>query len=393
MKGLLKKALIKIIQVLCKQESTLKHAGGKIEILVIRLDDIGDVVLMSPFLRELRQNNPQASITFVVKKSVYNLVEHCPYIDQVLVYQPTVKSPAFFRNIWRAWQFCRKYFSTQQADLVIVPRYDDDGYYASFLAFFSGARQRVAYSEHVTHVKEIQNTGYDGFFTDVIRTSDVKHEVERNLYVLQYLGMDIKHDTLETWIREEDQVPIESVCADCVTIAVFPCAGNRKREWDVSNYISVMKQLKEQYFIRFFLLGDSKNTAEATARIMEVMGGGVSNYVGKTTLRETIGILRRVDFYLGGDTGPMHLAAACKLPGVVISCHPRGAAIDHSNSPYRFGPWQDEMMMVLQPYALPGCEDGCVKNYAHCINQITVADVCHTLGILIENRVCKKNRK
>ena len=141
------------------------------------------------------------------------------------------------------------------------------------------------------------------------------------------------------------------------------------------------------------MLGDSKNTAEATARIMEVMGGGVSNYVGKTTLRETIGILRRVDFYLGGDTGPMHLAAACKLPGVVISCHPRGAAIDHSNSPYRFGPWQDEMMMVLQPYALPGCEDGCVKNYAHCINQITVADVCHTLGILIENRVCKKNRK
>ena len=51
------------------------------QILVVRLDEIGDMVLTTPFFRELRRNYPEAEITLVVKPAIYNLMELCPYID------------------------------------------------------------------------------------------------------------------------------------------------------------------------------------------------------------------------------------------------------------------------------------------------------------------------
>lgn len=46
-------------------------------ILIIRLDEIGDVVMTTPFIRELKRNFPKANITLIVKPQIYNLVELC----------------------------------------------------------------------------------------------------------------------------------------------------------------------------------------------------------------------------------------------------------------------------------------------------------------------------
>ena len=52
----------------------------------VRVDEIGDVVLTTPFLRELRRNVPMAHITLVVKPGVANLVQTSPHVDQILTY-------------------------------------------------------------------------------------------------------------------------------------------------------------------------------------------------------------------------------------------------------------------------------------------------------------------
>ena len=57
-------------------------------ILVVRLDAIGDLVLISPFLRELRHLNPNAWITLVVDTQFVNLVELCPLVSEVLTFEP-----------------------------------------------------------------------------------------------------------------------------------------------------------------------------------------------------------------------------------------------------------------------------------------------------------------
>src|SRR5438552_1577954 len=100
-------------------------------ILVIKPDEIGDVLLASAFLRELRNTFPKAWICLVVKPSVYNLVEYCPYINELTTYD--WRSPRYLGRLqgsWRAFQFVRRRLRSLRFDMAIIPRWDADFYHA-----------------------------------------------------------------------------------------------------------------------------------------------------------------------------------------------------------------------------------------------------------------------
>ncbi|MBO6245603.1 MAG: hypothetical protein J6N55_04890 [Anaerovibrio sp.] len=61
------------------------YVDGQQHILLIRLDAMGDMVLSTGFVREVRRNNPTAYITMVVNPVIYPLVYKCPYINEVLI--------------------------------------------------------------------------------------------------------------------------------------------------------------------------------------------------------------------------------------------------------------------------------------------------------------------
>ncbi|NQT90210.1 MAG: class I SAM-dependent methyltransferase, partial [Candidatus Omnitrophica bacterium] len=134
------------------------------QILVVRPDKIGDMVLTTPFLRELRKNNPSARITLVVSPNIYNLVELCPYVDQISTFDfrkgvfPRIG--AVIRRM-RIMVFAFSSFLKKRFDLAILPRWFADDYDASFMIYFSGARSRVGYTENTTPSKSRRNEGYD----------------------------------------------------------------------------------------------------------------------------------------------------------------------------------------------------------------------------------------
>ena len=353
------------------------------KILIIRLDEIGDVVMTSPLLRELRRKYPKANITLVVKPQLYNVVEFCPYVDEILVYKRDSKDAKkldFFLQIYKTFVFSKKYLRKDIYDLAIVPRWDIDGYFASYLAYFSGAKRRIAYSENVNELKKIANQGYDGFFTEVIDDRTLKHEVERNLYFIEYLNGSVQNTNLEVWIDENDKKWVEEFLKNekldttKILIAVFPSAGYRSKEWDVNKFVELINLLNGREKIKFVLLGDKKNTEKIGDIITKQCHDNIINYIGKTTIRQTIALLRRTDFYLGGDTGPMHLSVACGLKGVAIFSHAKDGDVN-AISPERFGPWQNDMVVLRPERSLEGCSIECQKAYAHCINQITVDEV------------------
>ena len=165
-------------------------------------------------------------------------------------------------------------------------------------------------------------------------------------------------------------------------IAIFLTAGVQKREWLLKNFEEVADRFSKQCNCEWVLLGgDNRSKIYALQFCQKHPALHTFNFTGQTSLRETCAILQQCDAYLGGDTGPMHIAAAVHLPGVVLSCHPKTGKASHANSPVRFGPWQNSNMIVLRPYALlPECYDGCAFTKSHCINQISVEEVCHSLA-------------
>lgn len=176
------------------------------KILVVRLDEIGDMVLTTPFLRELRRNYPYAEITLVVKPAVYNLVELCPYIDKINIFTKANGRWAVFQNINRAKKFAYKELE-QDYDLAIVPRFDSDlDYMAGAIAFYTGASRRIGYAPWVLPRKSKSDAGLEGFYTDFVPArKGVCHEVERNLDILRYLGCGIENTSLELWIDKHDK--------------------------------------------------------------------------------------------------------------------------------------------------------------------------------------------
>lgn len=359
------------------------HACGMQElhrIVVIRLDEIGDMVMMSPFMRELRRNYPRAHITLVVKPEVYNLVERCPYVNEVLSFSRKVGRCSFYRNLWHSFVFSYRYLKKRHYDLALVPRFDADaGYGAGMLAFLSGAKRRVGYSERVLPHKMISDKGYDGFYTDVVlpEATVVFHEVERNLHMLRHIGGAVADDSLELWFDDTDKARVldwlSSLETEELKIVLSVASGSPRREWPIENFIELIKVLLPEEKTYWILVGAGKRAVDS-ARQIEQEYPFVINLVNKTSLRETAAAISDCDIYLGGDSGLMHIAAALGKSGVVISCHPIGADEDHANSPKRFGPWKSPMR-IIRPKALIGCEHGCNQESAHCIRGINVESV------------------
>ena len=361
------------------------------DILVLRPDGVGDVVMTGPFLRELRHARPNARITLIVAPRALNLVQTCPYVDRVLtipIPPPTAVVDAWWRPLARrkaAFSLARRDLWPDSYDLAIVPRWGVDHHEASILAYLSGATNRVGYSEHVSPEKQRRNRGNDRFFTLVIDDRSVKHEVERNLALLSVLQVEPSNDKLEIWLSEEDEDFASEILAspeDERYVALGPGAGSPNRRWPIGRFVELGRSLTDQG-ARLVVLGGPGEEALGD-ELRRRLGSKVVNSIGRTTLRQSAAVLKRCSLFCGNDTGPMHLAAAEGIPVVEVSCHSQGGDVLHMNSPLRFGPWGVPRRIVRPKDPADGCTTGCRAPEPHCILKVQVDSVIAATSSLID---------
>ncbi|MBW4643788.1 MAG: glycosyltransferase family 9 protein [Goleter apudmare HA4340-LM2] len=360
----------------------------KIEkVLVVQLDAIGDVVISTPFLRELRRNLPHAWITLIVQPSVVNLVELCPYVNEVLTYKLIYGRFSRLRNRWREIKFARQYLWSKYFDFAIIPRCGIDFYNATFLAYFSGASLRVGYSEKLNQQKQELNQDYDYLFTHFVAIAEVKHEVERNLDVIKFLGGKVEDDFLECWTSPEDiafasqVLSINNIDDDHNLVVFAPGASARKRMWPIANFIELGIWLQQEYSLRILAIGGT-GEEKLGLELENALGNSVINVIGKTTLRQTLALIKSSRLVVSNDSSPIHFASACRVPVVEISCHPQSGLPEHENSPKRFSPW-GVPNIVLQPQALShSCQECCTYDEPHCIMNISVEEVKKAVATL-----------
>ncbi len=350
-------------------------------ILVLRLDKIGDVVMTSAFLRELRRNAPDARITLVVNPQVYTLVEYCPYVNEVLTFdRASVLESSQIRRHIHGLRYALRHLWERSFDLTVLPRWDVDFYHENYLAYYSGAPWRVAHTERTTPSKSQLNAGEDRLFTHVIEDYTLQHEVAHNLNVIRFLGGNIRERHLELWTTPEDESFVETFLQsqrwrrNAPLIGLGIGAGDPKRIWPLEKYIEVARWLHEQYHAEVLVVG----TADEQSRghhLAEQCGEWVINAIGRSDLRQTGALLKWCALFIGNDSGPMHMAVAAGIPVVEISAHPGDGAPDHYNSPVRFGPWQVPQRILQPESTLDPCIDACNAATPHCIRLITVQQV------------------
>ncbi len=348
------------------------------KVLVLKTDEIGDFVLATVFLRELRLLLPRARITLVVNPATFNLAELCPYVDDIIIYRQKV--PRYLRPFILPLRAFRLGFYTLQPehfDMALLPRRDMDTDYSLYVAYFSLSRQRIGYTEHIDARKQLVNKGFDLMLTDVLFDKKPQHEVERYLDFIRYLGGNPSSDSTEVWLNAEDEEYADHLFADIpakMVIAFCPGAGKANRQWPPDRFIELGQWLKMVYDSSFIIVG-GPGDKPVGKYIKDGIDQQVIDFTGSTTLRQTFSLLKRCRLYVGNDTGSMHLAAAAGIPVVEISCFPDNGPIGHWNSPQRFGPWKVPNKILQPKKSFGDKSDPSAKEHLNHIHEISVAQV------------------
>jgi heptosyltransferase-2 len=317
-------------------------------ILVVKLDGIGDVVLATPFLRELKRSFPAASITLLVKPVAAPLVELCPHVARVRAFDPVASSEL------RAWLYALQLWR-DRFDLAILPRWDADFYYGYCLLCGSGARHIVAYARTMSAVPHDWLARAEQRHATILASEAPEHEVRRNLRLIEALGGSVSSDELEISLSPKDHERAaqwwhgQSHNASQRLIAFGIGAGHAARRWPEERFAELAEALAHRYKAHVVLIGDGDADRARAARIVGLARRPVSSAVGIFTLRETAALLSRCALFVGNDSGPMHLAAAVRLAVVEISGLPGDGASSSHFSPARFGPWRVRARVVRPP--------------------------------------------
>jgi ADP-heptose:LPS heptosyltransferase len=390
------KAVTSFSRLLSRGEAKTAHFGvdvkGARSIVVVRSDGIGDLVLMSPFLRELRRSNPSAWITLVVDAKFKNLVELCPYVSEVLGFDLNYRGRAIVPSlVLRSWRLSKRHLKPRRFDLALVPRWDVDFYHSTYVAYFSGAGCRIAYSENVHAGKQLLNRDFDRLLTRAIDDRTRKHELERNLDFLRDAGVTVEDGRLEAWLSEEDRetakraLSSSGVTTNEPLIGINPGAGHDKRLWPLERFAELGNLLKCEFGARFMILGGPEDSVRGST-LQKELGSAAINFAGQMTLRQTAALLEHTPLMISNDSGLMHLAAAVGASVLEISCHPRGGDPNHGNAPDRFHPWCKDYVVLQPDQPSQPCTGACEWNEAHCILGVSVGTVFAAAKSLLTGR-------
>lgn len=363
-------------------------------LLVIRVDGIGDVVMTSAFLRELRRGRPSVRISLLVSQSSYDLVEVCPYVDDVLALpKRSSRLARWTLGVYHLVRFGRRLGRNGMIDLVISPRWDFESFGNNLYSVVTGARWRIGYSEQVNLKKAAVNRGYDTLFTHLIDRRTPRHEVESNLDVLRCLSIVPEDDRLEVWSTEEDMVKTEKMLEarrktkGRMLVALAPGAGLATKVWPVGRFAEVGAWLRTKYGADIAIVGGEAER-KVGLQLQMAIGDGAMSVAGELTLRQTAVLLGKCALLVSNDTAVVHMAAAAKVPVVVISACHEAADPCAVQSPARFAPWRCRHSIV-QPRAVErSCSDGCRASKPHCILGVHADEVCKAVQGLMGAGCC-----
>ena len=279
-------------------------------ILVINLMHIGDLMLVTPVLRTLRANYPQAKISLLADKKLADLVQYNKHIDECLLIDKKGADnsmPAFIKYIFSLRQ--------KNFDLVINLHRNER---ASALAAFSGAKRIVGYSK----------PGFSLFFDQVLpNLKAVKHQIHSHFDVLtQAVGIEkIDDGGLEMWLPPEAETSVEKLWAenfapDQKVVALNIGASWKTKRWLDSYFAQCADQLLDKGYGVAFFGGpmDTQMVDACRAQMQHQDSPLVKVFTGGLTLGELGGMLKKCALFITTDSGPMHVAVSQNVPVVTM---------------------------------------------------------------------------
>jgi lipopolysaccharide heptosyltransferase II len=354
-----------------------------LNILLVRLRLIGDVVFTTPAIRALRRRFPDAQLTYVVEPSAAPVVAHNPHLTHIIV-TPHLRGWARVREDWRLARRLR----AQRFDLAIDFH---GGPRSAWLTRASGARRRVGYDID----------GRKWMYTEAVhrpRGLHPRHSVENQWDLLRAIdpawtdGPDPARDAVEMVAGAEADAAVAArlaqwqVPASARVIVLHVSAGNPFRRWPETAFANVVTSLVRQSPDRWVLVTSGPSDQAAASRVVQHARSAAGDAAGRVieagdlSLAELRALVGRAALYIGGDSGPLHVAATTLTPIVGLY----GPTLAE-----RSAPWRDRTIPVVSIDAgslecRPCDQRVCAPGDFRCLTGISAATVTAAADRLLE---------
>jgi heptosyltransferase III len=370
------------------------------KILVVKLDNIGDFVLTTPFLRGLRKSAPQSQIDLIVSPNVLPLAEICPLINRVIGSevkqtpdnQITIVHSGRPENIELHKIDCQ----SRSYDLAIVPLYDEDVKLSFLVAAYSGAKRIVGFSAPEGR-SAIRQDYAKLFYTDVLHRPVGAHEVEHYDALLNYVNGNSDIGPVDIWTLQEDISSISQMLTSLgmttahPLLAICPGASDPRKSLPPDKLARILLRVEEVIpHVQFLILGGEAE--QVYAQTLQSSLTICFDLCNRIAPRELVAAISLSTAVVAVDNDQAHIAAAIDRPSIVISCHPSDADLGSRFSPNRFKPWGKADCIVLQPNRplwpcnLWPIKQGCQAGEPHCIMSILDEDVAQVIMKLVQNQ-------
>jgi predicted lipopolysaccharide heptosyltransferase III len=301
-------------------------------VLLVRPREIGDVVFTTPAVHAVRRKFPSAHIAYLVEPHAAPVVSHNRDLDEIIVAARSRKLQSVVTDLALG-----RRLRTKRFDLVIDFH---GGPRASLLTWLSGAPQRIGYDA----------PGRRWMYTQRVprpRALRARHSVENQWDLLEPLGIarpDPARDAVRMSVdpKSHDEV-VRRLSAAGVSdrehlVVIHVSAGNPFRRWPSEHFVAVASALAADPRLRV-IVTSGPSELQAADQVVSAARSALSPDAGRRivsagefTLSELRALFDRTAVFIGGDSGPLHIAATTTVPIV---------GLYGPTTPARSAPWRD----------------------------------------------------
>jgi lipopolysaccharide heptosyltransferase I len=280
--------------------------------LLIRLSSIGDIVHALPAVAALGQSFPRAEIHWLIENRYASLLAGNPYVHRIisldtLSWRGSLPPASTIKEMVKTLMGLR-----ESAYEVVV---DFQGLWKSALiALLTGANVRVGLAG-----PWLREPGAAVLYTERVSAAGRQHVVEESLALVEYLGARVGLWQFPLPHTPEADQYVDDQLARLEAwdfMIINPGGGWKAKRWAPENYALLLRHLESGFSGKILLTG-SPEESELISEILSRAGTKRAFHLPSTVV-QFIALARRAKLVLGGDTGPLHLAAAVGTPLVAI---------------------------------------------------------------------------
>lgn len=341
-------------------------------ILLVRLRLIGDVVFTTPAIRAIRRHFPSAHITYIVEEDAAAVVKHNPHLDEVIVARPP-HAPGRLRADLALVKRLRRERYDVAIDLHGGPR-------SSLLTWLSGAPKRIGYAV----------AGRSWMYTTVVprpRQLRPRHSVVSQWDVLLPLGIEGPDPEIDSTEMREDREAAGTIAQrlerfnigrDNPVIVIHVSAGNPFRRWPAESFVDLVCRLAAKDAKRRIILTSGPSDADAAGRVardaralLPTESRAALVEFGELDLQQLRSLTQRAALYIGGDSGPLHIAGTTGVPIVGLY----GPTLPVRSQPFRRAEFVSEAAEVEGLPCRPCDQRQCEPGDFRCLTRISSEQV------------------